>query len=85
MLTTAAIGVLAVAGSLGLAWLMVAAANAAYRNGCNDGYGYSREPENPGYEKAEVYLRKYCAHRWPELKDFKPKFSKSPNAGSTRP
>ena len=41
---------------------------AAYRNGVNDGYGYSREPDNPGYQRAGDYLRKYCADRWSELR-----------------
>lgn len=37
---------------------------ASYRNGVNDGYGYSKEPTNPGYQKAGNYLKKYCKHRW---------------------
>jgi hypothetical protein len=51
-------------------WLFLALASnrAAYRNGANDGYGYSREPSNPGYRRAGEYLRRYCAHRWPELR-----------------
>lgn len=40
---------------------------AAYRNGCCDGYGYSREPWNPGYQEAGRYLRRWMAHRWSEL------------------
>ena len=40
---------------------------AAYRNGCTDGYGYSKEPTCPGYKKAGEYLQKYMSHRWPEL------------------
>ena len=36
---------------------------AAYRNGCTDGYGFSKEPRNPGYQKAGEILRK----RWPEI------------------
>ena len=31
---------------------------AAYRNGINDGYMYTKEPWNPGYKKAEKYLIK---------------------------
>ena len=47
----------------------IAGMNAAYRNGVNDGYGYSREPNNPGYRKAGDYLRKYMLHRWRELRE----------------
>jgi hypothetical protein len=36
---------------------------AAYRNGCNDGYGFSKEPNNPGYREAGKILLK----RWPEI------------------
>jgi hypothetical protein len=42
---------------------------AAYRNGVTDGFGYSMEPFNPGYQLAGEYLRKHLAHRWPELKE----------------
>jgi hypothetical protein len=38
---------------------------AAYRNGVTDGYGYSREPRNPGYAKAGRYLQASMSHRWP--------------------
>lgn len=41
---------------------------AAYQNGVTDGYGYAREPRNPGYKQAGEYLRKYMAHRWSELR-----------------
>jgi hypothetical protein len=44
------------------------ALHAAYRNGVTDGYGYSREPNCPGYAKAGEYLRNHMAHRWPELR-----------------
>jgi hypothetical protein len=40
----------------------------AYRNGVTDGYGYAREPHNPGYRKAGAYLRKHMGHRWGELR-----------------
>jgi len=40
----------------------------AYRNGATDGFGFALEPQNPGYQKAGRYLRKYMAHRWSELK-----------------
>lgn len=53
------------------------AINAAYRNGCCDGYGYSREPNNPGYRHAREYLTKHMTHRWPELKETKCESSKS--------
>jgi hypothetical protein len=53
-----------------LLWVAVAtfAVRAAYRNGVNDGYGFSREPKNPGYRKAGDYLTRYMYHRWPELR-----------------
>lgn len=41
--------------------------NAAYRNGVVDGYGYSVEPDNPGYAHAGAVLLRAMAHRWPEL------------------
>jgi hypothetical protein len=47
--------------------VLVLATRAAYRNGCTDGYGYAREPVNPGYAHAGRYLRANMAHRWPEL------------------
>jgi hypothetical protein len=37
--------------------------HAAYRNGCNDGYCASKEPEHPGYRKAVQILKE----RWPEI------------------
>ena len=40
---------------------------AAYRNGVADGYGYSKEPLNPGYQKAGKILKETSAHRWHEL------------------
>lgn len=42
---------------------------AAYSNGVCDGYGYSREPRNPGYAHAGVILKKMCGHRFRELRD----------------
>ena len=47
--------------------LSIYAVEAAYRNGATDGYGYSREPNNPGYRKAGEFLRKRMAYRWREL------------------
>lgn len=44
------------------------AQGAAYRNGVADGYGYGKEPWNPGYRRAGGYLRKHMAHRWKELR-----------------
>ena len=41
---------------------------AAYQNGVTDGYGFAREPRNPGYRRAGEYLRKHMAHRWRELR-----------------
>lgn len=40
----------------------------AYRNGVTDGYGFAREPNNPGYRRAGEYLRRNMAHRWEELR-----------------
>lgn len=40
------------------------AIRAAWRNGVVDGYGYSREPTNPGYREAGKHLRKTMRHRW---------------------
>lgn len=51
---------------IGLAFA-IPAIYAAYRNGVTDGYGYSREPNNPGYAKAGEYLREAMSHRWAEL------------------
>ncbi len=42
---------------------------AAYRNGCTDGYGYSKEPNCPGYKRAGEYLKRVMAHRWHELRE----------------
>lgn len=42
---------------------------ATYRNGITDGYGYSREPNCPGYRAAGEWLRSTMSHRWPELND----------------
>ena len=50
------------------------ASRASYRNGATDGFGFSREPNNPGYLKAGAFLRKHMSHRWPELAaDSRPK------------
>ena len=53
--------------------LVVAAVgmNAAYRNGVCDGYGYAKEPRNPGYAFAGRYLKRHMAQRWPELREAK--------------
>jgi len=40
----------------------------AYCCGVTDGYGYSKEPNCPGYAKAGDYLKAVMSHRWPELK-----------------
>jgi hypothetical protein len=45
----------------------VLALRATYRNGVCDGYGFGREPKNPGYRKAGNYLKEYMTHRWPEI------------------
>jgi hypothetical protein len=41
---------------------------AAYHNGVTDGYGFAKEPRNPGYQRAGNYLKTFMAHRWHELK-----------------
>lgn len=43
---------------------------AAWRNGVTDGYGYSKEPNCPGYAKAGDYLRRNMAYRWSELREM---------------
>ena len=53
-------------------FLAAAAIAAAYRNGVVEGYGYSREPDNPGYRMAGEHLRAHMAHRWPELTEEDP-------------
>lgn len=57
-------------GMLILLWVVaMLGIGAAYRNGVTDGYGFSREPNCPGYARAGAWLKKYMAYRWPELKD----------------
>lgn len=56
-----------VASLVGVTVLAFLCVGAAYRNGITDGYGYSREPTCPGYAYAGIYLRRFMAHRWPEL------------------
>ena len=50
-----------------LALVSLRGMQAAYRNGVTDGFGYAREPGNPGYAKAGKYLRKVMPYRWSEL------------------
>jgi len=45
---------------------------AAYKNGVTDGYGYSREPRNPGYREAGKYLYEGMRHRWRDIPDPNP-------------
>lgn len=52
---------------LGCMVFAVLCARSAYNCGACDGYGYAREPDHPGYQKAGRYLRRFCSHRWPEL------------------
>jgi len=54
---------------LAFAFMAYLNSEAAYRNGVCDGYGFSREPKNPGYKKAGEYLKKVMSHRWPEVDD----------------
>lgn len=44
--------------------LGILSSRAAYNNGVNDGYGYSQEPTNPGYQKAGRWLYRYARWRW---------------------
>ncbi len=55
-------------GVLMLLFVFLMAVSAAYSNGVHDGYGFSKEPNNPGYQKAASILQ-HSSHRWPELKD----------------
>jgi hypothetical protein len=63
------IAIVVVVGFVMLLLVLAAAIRAAYRNGCCDGYGFAREPRNPGYQEAGRYLRRTMYHRWPELED----------------
>lgn len=47
--------------------LVLLAQRTSYINGVVDGYGYSREPNCPGYKIAGEYLKRYMKHRWREL------------------
>jgi hypothetical protein len=38
---------------------LIYACRCAYYNGVNDGYGAVKEPWNPGYRKARIWLQKY--------------------------
>ena len=53
--------------ALGCSALIIGGCMAAYRNGVNDGYGFAREPECPGYAHAGKILGERCGHQWPEL------------------
>lgn len=35
----------------------------SYHNGVNDGYGFSKEKDNPGYKCAGDYLKNNMSHR----------------------
>jgi hypothetical protein len=59
----------AISAAVGFFVLLCAVLSVAYRNGVTDGYGYSREPNCPGYASAGKYLREHMVHRWPELRD----------------
>ena len=43
--------------------------DASYKNGVSDGYGYSREPGNPGYRRAGLYLFHHMSYRWRDIPD----------------
>jgi hypothetical protein len=43
--------------------------DASYKNGASDGYGYSREPGNPGYRRAGLYLFHHMSYRWRGIPD----------------
>jgi hypothetical protein len=39
------------------------AVRSAYFNGVNDGYSYTKDPQNPGYKLAEKYIKERLAGR----------------------
>lgn len=49
--------------------LMIVGMKCAYRNGAVDGYGYAKEPNNPGHREAGEHLKRTMVHRWPDLLD----------------
>jgi len=54
---------------VGFAWLIWRSIEAAYRNGVADGYGFAKEPNNPGFAKAREVLKQSSSHRYEELND----------------
>lgn len=44
--------------------MTIAAIRSAYSNGANDGYGYARDPSNPGYQRAGRCLYEFMSHRY---------------------
>ena len=42
---------------------------ASYYNGVNDGFGFAKEPWNPGYRRAGEWIKKYTSYKWPETHD----------------
>lgn len=44
---------------VGAVYFALRATEAAYRNGVNDGYMFSKDPECPGYQKARRILEGY--------------------------
>lgn len=55
---------------IGVIGLSVLGIRMAYCNGVTDGFGYSQEPDCPGYKAAGDHLRATMAHRWPCLNDY---------------
>lgn len=56
---------------MGVCLVSYFSSRACYSNGVADGYGYSREPRNPGYAYAGLLLKKYSEHRFRELRENK--------------
>ena len=48
-------------------WFLISSLRAAYYYGVDDGYGFSREPNNPGYQKAGAYLKQQWRFGSPTL------------------
>ena len=52
---------------LAAVWLLWTGQSVAYHDGVVDGYGFAKEPWNPGYRLAGKHLTETMTHRWPEV------------------
>jgi len=68
------IGIGLAVGLVGGLGFLIYTIEMAYYNGATDGYGFAKEPNNPGYKKAGRYLLRWMRHRWPELAHIKPTY-----------